>query len=390
MSQSLVIVSGIGPGSTGTGALMIGLMAEASGSGVRFLYKEKTPRRRGWGALQKLNPLRVARYVLSHATFSWRAIRAARTCRELVLLHPQTVGFSLFSRIMDCRPTVWMYVLDAFVFCRRSYNCLPGEPGPCLRCVGNEGAEGDRHGCQDWFRSGPFHPSFRSWVASGRLRLMAQCESHARLLRTHFGPGAVIKVVPLSVPDVLASPSAAHRPARARPLGVFHGSCQPAKGVAHVVALAKEMPDWDFLIPSDPKEYLAHFESISDLPDNLQFRRLTWNEGLAEAVAGADLVLCPSIWSATVEGALLKSLAHNGLVMVLPHESSFASELPPEARLDFDPRDVKGSAARVRAVHADGALSGEIRAAAGSFAADHARRSRCMLARIGETCRQHA
>ena len=390
MSRPLVIVSGIGPGSTGTGALMIGLMAEGVGQDVRFFYKEKTPRRRGWAALQKFNPLRVLRYAFSRATFSWRVLRAARSGREVVLLHPQTIGFGLFSRIMEARPHVWMYVLDAFVFCRRSYNCLPGETGPCLRCVGNDGAEGDRHGCEDWFRSGPFHGSLRGWVASGRLRLMAQCDSHAALLRTHFGPGAVVKVVPLSVPDIATPPAEPPRPVRARPLGVFHGSCQPAKGVAHVAALAREMPDWDFLVPSDRGEYVHHLGSTDGLPGNLQFRRLSWNEGLAGAVASADAVLCPSIWSATVEGALLKSLAHNGLVMVLPHPSSFASELPPEARLAFDPADVRGSAERLRAVHADPALSGAMRAAARAFMKDYARRCRSMLAGIDEATRRPA
>ena len=391
MSLPPVFVCGIGPGSTGTGALMIGLMAEAAaGAPADFIVKEKTPRKRGWARLQKFNPFRLAYYGLSRALFPWRVLRAARSGREMVLLHPQTIGFPLFQRVVEARPYVWMYVLDAFVFCRRSYNCLPSELGPCLRCVGKDGAAAEAHGCADWFGAGSFHQPLREWVASGRLRLMAQCESHARLLRAHFGPGAVVKVVPLSVPDIAVPAVPPPRPARARPLAVFHGSCQPAKGVAHVIALAKEMPDWDFLVPSDPKEYRQHFGTTEGLPGNLQFRRLSWSEGLADAVATADVVLCPSIWSATVEGAVLKSLAHNGLVMVTTHDSSFGSELPADARLALDPADLRGTAARLRSVHADPAQAEGIRAAARAYAENYARGCHGMLAAIGTACRTSA
>ena len=390
-SAPLVFVSGIGPGATGTGALMIGLMAEAAaGAPAEFIVKEKTPRKRGWARLQSFSPFRIARYSFSRMTFAWRVLRAARSEKELVLLHPQTIGFSLFRQAVEARPHAWMYVLDSFVFCRRSYNCLPGEAGPCLRCLGNDGKAAAAHGCSDWFNSGPFHEHLPAWVTSGRLRLMAQCESHARLLRAHFGPGAVVKVVPLSVPDIAVPAVTPPRPSRVRPLAVFHGSCQPAKGVAHVIALAREMPDWDFLVPSDPKEYHQHFGTMEGLPGNLQFRRLSWSEGLADAVATADVVLCLSVWSATVEGAVLKSLAHNGLVMVTTHASSFGSELPADARLALDPADLRGTAARLRSVHADPAQAEAIRAAARAYAENYAQGCRGMLAAIGAVCRTSA
>ena len=390
-SAPLVFVSGIGPGATGTGALIIGLMAEAAaGAPAEFIVKEKTPRKRGWARLQKFNPFRIAYYFFSRVSFPWRVLRAARSDKELVLLHPQTIGFPLFRQAVEARPHAWMYVLDSFVFCRRSYNCLPDEAGPCLRCLGNDGKAADAHGCSDWFNSGPYHEQLPAWVASGRLRLMAQCDSPARHLRAHFGPSAIVKVVPLSVPDISVPAVPPARPSRARPLAVFHGSCQPAKGVAHVIALAKEMPDWDFLVPSDPKEYHQHFGTTEGLPGNLQFRRLSWSEGLADAVATADVVLCPSIWSATVEGAILKSLAHNGLVMVTTHDSSFGSELPVDARLALDPADLRGTAARLRSVHADPAQAEAIRAAARAYAENYARRCRGMLAAIGAACRTSA
>ena len=375
---AITFVSGIGPGPTGTGALMIGLMEEARPDpSAKFLYK--IPRGSSpWGLLK---------YVYNRASFAGRVRRATRSAETVVLLHPQTIGFRTFAAVVESRPVTWMYVLDSFTFCVRSYNCLVGEATPCLRCLGNDGAAAAEQGCVNWFRSGPFHAHLPKWVQSGRLRLMAQCESHARLLRAHFGPQAIIHVVPLSVPDVEVPAAWAVRPARPRPLVVFHGACYPAKGVDHVVALARLMPECDFLIPSDEKEFIHHFGAVAGLPTNITFRRMSWARGLAEAVATADLVLCPSSWSATVEGAVLKSLAHNGLVGLFAHETAFASEVPVDARLDLNPSNWPATVARLRAALADSAQATAIRSAARAYITRYLASSRDMLGQIRAVCR---
>jgi len=375
---AITFVSGIGPGPTGTGALMIGLMAEARPDpSAKFLFK--IPRGSSpWGLLK---------YVYNRASFAGRVRRATRSAETVVLLHPQTIGFRTFAAVVESRPVTWMYVLDSFTFCVRSYNCLVGEATPCLRCLGNDGAAAAEQGCVNWFHSGPFHAHLPKWVQSGRLRLMAQCESHARLLRAHFGPQAIIHVVPLSVPDVEVPAAWAVRPARPRPLVVFHGACYPAKGVDHVVALARLMPECDFLIPSDEKEFIHHFGAVASLPTNITFRRMSWARGLAEAVATADLVLCPSSWSATVEGAVLKSLAHNGLVGLFAHETAFASEVPVDARLDLTPSNWPATVARLRAALADSAQATAIRSAARAYITRYLASSRDMLGQIRAVCR---
>jgi hypothetical protein len=375
---AITFVSGIGPGPTGTGALMIGLMEEARPDpSAKFLFK--IPRGSSpWGLLK---------YVYNRASFAGRVRRASRSAETVVLLHPQTIGFRTFAAVVESRPVTWMYVLDSFTFCVRSYNCLVGEATPCLRCLGNDGAAAAEQGCVNWFHSGPFHAHLPKWVQSGRLRLMAQCESHARLLRAHFGPQAIIHVVPLSVPDVEVPAAWAVRPARPRPLVVFHGACYPAKGVDHVVALARLMPECDFLIPSDEKEFIHHFGAVASLPTNITFRRMSWARGLAEAVATADLVLCPSSWSATVEGAVLKSLAHNGLVGLFAHETAFASEVPVDARLDLNPSNWPATVARLRAALADSAQATAIRSAARAYITRYLASSRDMLGQIRAVCR---
>lgn len=381
-AAELAIISGIGPGPTGTGMLLRGLMDEAleSRPPVSFIHRRSSTRHRGLAKWRMLNPLRLAGPLHRRWIFPLQAKAAAKVAAEVVLMHPQTLGFPLFREVVESRRRTWLYVLDAYVFCRRSYNCLPGESLPCLRCLGNDGSAAGLHGCRDSFRAGPFPEHFPGWVAAGRLGLIAQCASQAALLRRHFGPSALILVVPLCVPDV--TPPSGAAPHLHRPLAVYHGSPEPAKGILHAVALARLLPDWDHLIPCKPGEYLHHFPDQTDMPPNLRFTPMSWSSGLAEAVERATAVLCPSSWSAPVEGAVLKSLARNGQVVLFPHDSSFASEIPPEARIDLDPADLPATAARLRQAAAGGAVADARRRAARAFASAYVSANGAMLEKL--------
>jgi len=79
---------------------------------------------------------------------------------------------------------------------------------------------------------------------------------------------------------------------------------------------------------------------------------MTWEAGLREAMAASRMVMVPSLWSAPIEGALIKSLITNDRVAILDNDSAFQSELPHEAvlRLSGDPKQ----AARQLQVALDG------------------------------------
>jgi len=351
--KSIVFISGIGPSATGTGMFLDELIRQAKeldSSVLKFIFKEKTPRYRGLAKIKKINPIRLFRYILGQTNFSSQCLREVQYSDVVVLMHPQTIGFEIFKKIILGRSCTWIYVLDSFIFCRRSYNYIIGENQPCLRCVGNEGKASIEMGCFDWFNSGPFHSSFPEWVNSGRLRLIVQSESQARLLRTHFGVNAFIIVVPLFVPDLDSPRIESEHLSRLRPQIVFHGTCQPAKGISLIVVLARMMPECDFIVPSNIQDYRNYYKSNEALPENLLFRPSSWDQGLQNLVTNADLVICPSAWSAAVEGAILKSLVHNGLVAVFPHESSYASEIPIEARLEINPLDWAGTVEGLQSV----------------------------------------
>lgn len=381
MDEPFTIVSGIGPNAGGTGLMMSGLMDEARGTPVRFVYRDKS-RPRGWA---RLNPAWFLRQRWNRLLFGTRARAAAGTPGELLLLHPQSFRPDVLAAIILARPRTWVYVLDAHFFCERNYNALREETTPCLRCLAGSDVPGVGEGC---FRAGaawPLRSRFVEWVRSGRIRLLAQCVAQAGLLRRYYGEQTPVPVVPLLVPDLAPGP-VRPRPARVRPQVVFHGSPNIAKGIHVVRRLAGLMPECDFIVPASPRELARHGGSAVGWPVNVSFLRMTWQDGLAEAVAAADLVLCPSVWSAPVEGAVLKSLSHNGLVGLIPDPTAFAADLPPEVRVDLDPADFPATADRLRAVLADPVRQASIRAAAARYIDEYRTTNAGMLTRLRSAC----
>jgi hypothetical protein len=73
---------------------------------------------------------------------------------------------------------------------------------------------------------------------------------------------------------------------------------------------------------------------------------MTWDNGLAELVSQVPFVLVPSLWSAPVESALVKSIAKARAVAVVDNSSSFSSEIPDNIVMPL-PQDPKTAASKL-------------------------------------------
>jgi hypothetical protein len=102
------------------------------------------------------------------------------------------------------------------------------------------------------------------------------------------------------------------------------------------IEVARHAPQLEFLFPFKSRQLKP---ASGELPPNVRFEPLTWESGLADEVAAADLVLVPSLWSATMEGALLKSIITARAVAVVDEPTAYSSELPAGLvlRLPADP-----------------------------------------------------
>jgi hypothetical protein len=335
----LAIVSGTGPGRDGVGRVLAHLEEAARGRGdVAFGYPG--PRKQGsLGKAARTSPAAFLREAVFRLRAKGRHRRAERragalAADALVFVHPSSYGYRRFLSLVGRRekPT-WLYVMDGSWFCVRSYNHVGGEHKPCLRCLGGDFDAARRLGCRPFPERDPFAFEYvrrlPALVRGGKVRLLVQSPAQEKLVRRHFDAAADVRDVGLWAVDwdeiagAAPAPPAAARPAHDV---VLHAASVAAKGVAFFVDLARRCPELRFLVPSGREGFP---DALRPVPPNCTVAAMTWETGLREAVRDASLVLVPSLWSAPIEGALVKSIALARAVGVVENDGAFAADLPP-------------------------------------------------------------
>jgi len=354
----MIIISGPMPGSTGVGRLMSHLMQEAKSmpeGAVRIIV--------GWSGVGAGKALRQVK-LLKFLAAVWKIFRGGirlldamydttvlETDEPLVLIHLQTLGYNWCKRVVEKRsgPT-WVYLMDSSFFCIRSYNHIPEERKACLRCLGGDWRHSKELNCPHFpfgnFRAMKLVGNLKRWVKKGRIKLLVQNRIQAELARRHFGEHVGVKIAGMWAADwpELENVSPTREDRDGEFDVVYHGACDPAKGYIWAMDLARHCLGIKFLFPcSKPDSRLLHDAP----PPNCHFVFMNWETGLAEAVQKAKLVLVPSLWSAPIEGALLKSVIFGRSVAVANEPTAFSSELP-EGLLLCLPLDVKQAAKILR------------------------------------------
>ncbi len=329
--RPLTIISGVPPSLTvGAGRLIQHLVVEALtwGPPVEFVYagnKGEAAAAYRAGKLIRFSVQACVHYLRKFRTKISLGILARRP--HVVLIHFQEIGV-LWCRnflLKRTQPT-WIYILDASFFCIRSYNHLPGESDACLLCLSGQYENALKNRCRpfpvDNSDTGDFIRFLHPLVTAGKVRLLAQNELSALLMRRHYGPGAVVRVIGLwtsDMNDIVESFPSEQLPEPAFDV-VYHGDAKAAKGLHWALGLALACPDLSFLFPClQPPDH--------EIPVNCTFRPMRWESGLRDAIHRSNLTLAPSLWSAPIEGALVKSILHSRRVAVVAVESSFSSEL---------------------------------------------------------------
>jgi FkbM family methyltransferase len=337
MTRTLHVVSGIPPDSSGTGRLIRHLIDTRDAAGdwrVRFHYPERPVRglrrmmREGKVVAALRGWLGVKLSIGAFRASVWWLSRFGRG--ELLVFHPQTLAFSRTLRLLrGWRRRAFIYGLDNSFFCVRSYNHVDGEHGACVRCLDQGFDAARRMGCRPFpvpdEGAFGFVRDLARLIEEGRVGVLVQNRRNADLYRQHLGEAAFVEVVGLWTADWKGLDPAKVGTAEAGSGYdvVFHGHFVSAKGADWLLEVARHLPDVRFMFPTPcPKR-------IADPPPNIAFRPMTWETGLAEEVARARLVCVPSLWSATIEGALVKSLAFGRATARADIPSGFGDELPP-------------------------------------------------------------
>lgn len=329
--KRVLVVSGIGPGPSGTGRVVSHLQQHIRSAEPSARLVARSSSRS-----------RLAKF--ASASFWLRLLSAAlRRPDAVVILHPQTLGTRTSLWLLRrFAPESSLLALDSGFFCIKSYNHLPDQYTPCLACLGGNFREAAINNCLPfpggWPGASRFVRELHSLGSDGSIRILVQSQAQATLARHHFGERARIVIVGLWANDF----GSEQRPDlagtfEALPVDVvFHGAVIEAKGVRWLIDVARQLPSISFLIPSSEK---AVERQVGTIPANIRCRKMTWESGLRVAVASARLTVIPSLWSAPIEGALVKSLRDGNIVGAVDVPTGYASSIPSKvvAMLSPDP-----------------------------------------------------
>ena len=336
MNKEIIIYSGIQPGKKGTGNFISFFINKFHEHNIKFnLVSYKTP---SGGFLVKIakklgviKALRSLYFLVVRKPSSQRKIIGS----TVIIFHPQSIGLKITANLI-LNNKVYIYVLDSFFFCKKSYNHIEGDNG-CLKCIAKPQASIENN-CDFLLsiESDEDYENLQQVISSnlGSICFLTQNHNHSLLLKKKFGE--TIDVIKLGMLIDLNEKSLLDGKNRNLEYDfVFHNTNLEAKGVLYFIEVAKKMPRYRFLIPYSKSDIHNKKHEINYI-DNLDFIPMTWETGLKEAVRKCKIVINPSLWSSPVEGALLKSIKNNGCVAVVPVDYSFQKEIPSDTVIHLE------------------------------------------------------
>jgi hypothetical protein len=242
-----------------------------------------------------------------------------RLIRAVVIHHPQSLGYWLTWRLIRNSEQVDYWVLDASFFCKQSYN--HHDQQPCTRCLKTYDPYQDCRHFPNRFVAKGTYLKYRASLQEHAEKIVfhVQTDSYVRLLSEGIAVAKTIRKDKMLVPSFYTCTF--------WPTGrqthdfLFHANPVSAKGFDYFLALAGILKHRSFFVPSKRSAPAGELANVS-------FEDVNWNSGLQDRIAGSKVVLCPSLWSAPVEAAVVKSFLLGKPVGLVESVYSLANELP--------------------------------------------------------------
>lgn len=334
MPKEIYIYSGISPGKKGTGSFLTFFLDQFEKHGIEYnLIYYKTPNTGYLSTIaKKLGFIKILRYIYLKII---SLIAKKKIMNSIVFIfHPQSIGLKQTTELIK-KNEVYIYVLDTFFFCKKSYNYIEGN-SPCYKCISNPNASKENNCDFTYFKlKDENYYNFQTAIYNNlsNITFLTQNDNQLLLLKEKFGNKINSRKLGMliNLEDNLIN----KRDNKLNYDFVFHNTSIKPKGIEFFIKIAKRMVNHSFLIPynsSDIKSDIKDFQNI----DNIDFISMSWETGLKIAVANCKVVINPSLWSAPVEGALLKSIKYNGCVAIVPGDFSFQKEIPLDTVIHLD------------------------------------------------------
>lgn len=325
------LVSGISPGPAGVGRVLEYLIVNSKN--VIFIYP---PSSRIISFKESLLKFEIVDFVKCflffirdyYKLYLFRINIYMLRNKDVVILHPQSIGYKNVQRLI-LRNRVTIYVMDNSFFCVKSYNYLNSSEKACILCLNLSFKNAQTHNCVSF----PIEYSYDEYFYflnflkenKKQIKFITQNKGQIDLLKKQFGDDIIYSEMGLLTSDMFEDSKLLLIDREKKYDIVFHGDETLAKGGKYIFEIAKRLPEYTFLFP---------FNTIlAEVPENVDFIKMNWTTGLKEYVFSSKLTLCPSIWSAPIEGSVVKTLKLGVALGVFESEFSFSNELPDAAVL---------------------------------------------------------
>lgn len=336
------IIAGIPPSRFGVGRLMAYLVDQNRNDFCIIYPNIRYPESDLRGLFKRVSFVdfltQILTYVYSKIIGGFKfdmEIRSLKS-KNIILIHPQTIGLKKVTKLIE-NNNVFIYLMDCSFFCVKSYNYREKTFDSCLLCLGGNYKFAKSYNCK------PFPTKYRLNYninfleklneLSKKITFITQNPSQTKLIKVHYGDSIKVHEVGLFTNDFdFLFPHTNTEKTKNVPSFdfVYHGVASEAKGLLYVLNIASKLKQYSFLIPASYKkcEKIVGHEILNMDINNVKFVDISWESGLREYLMNSKAVLCPSLWSASIEGALIKSFIFNGVVALLPTKYSFANDLP--------------------------------------------------------------
>jgi len=336
------IIAGLPPNRFGVGRLMAHLV-DQNRNNFRIIYPNVYYPESELRTLFKKKCIvfftQILRYAYSKIVGGLKFNMQIRSlkAKNIILIHPQTIGFKNVSKLIE-NNNVFIYLMDCSFFCVKSYNHLEKSFNPCLLCLGGDYEFAKKNNCKPFPERYKLDTNLRFFKmledSSNEITFIVQTHSQADLVRKHFGNNTKLYDVGMFTTDFMKAPNKCRNIDKLNDGFnfdfVYHGVANEAKGLLYVLELALKLKHFSFLIPASYEkcEKIIDNKILKNDLKNVTFSAINWENGLKEHIINSKVILCPSLWSAPIEGALIKSFIFNGIVALAPTEYSFTNDLP--------------------------------------------------------------
>jgi hypothetical protein len=242
--------------------------------------------------------------------------------KDVIVLHPQSLKLKNVERLVR-RNNVCIYVMDNNFFCIKSYNYLKSSENPCFLCLNMQYNNAFENSCESFPLPYTYDEYFHFInfikININKISFLTQNAGQIELLKKQFGANLSIKEIGLLTSDLFEESNLWVSENSKQYDIVFHGDNNVAKGSKYIFELASHLAEYSFLFP---------FESeFQEKLKNVDFIKMNWTTGLKSHILNSKLTLCPSIWSAPIEGSVLKTLNLGIALGVFDAEYSFGQEI---------------------------------------------------------------